>query len=271
MSGKLYIGGEDQQVSNTEEVKETDNQQEETVDNEQTNKENSTKVENTSEEKNISNSEESNKIDISALQKEIEKLKKQVTDSQSFIGRQSSLIGSLRSAIQEKQKPDEEVNPKELLDKFVQNPRKLIEDELSRRESARMEQQRIQEEYSNNNVSTVVKAVPNINDLIADIIEEVKLDGATGEITAETVKASMETEPLLVINYAKRAEMRKMLSQEKTKGKTVIQKIANGSKKTPPITSNNPKTTGERSFSPKEIAKMSDAELKKYLSVSYID
>lgn len=196
---------------------------------------------------------------IQALSQKIEFLSKQFAASQSFIGKQSSEIGRLRKELQAKAEP---VDPKKFLNDFVENPTKALEAEMERREQ---EKAKANEEVNANyqtNLQMVLQAVPNIDALIPSMIEELVADGVQNP-SIDMIKASIQTEPHLVLNYAKRAAYKQQLVQTEAKGKQMIEKVANGSRKAPTTQGKSLAPQKEKTISSRELRNMSDEELAK--------
>lgn len=197
--------------------------------------------------------------EIQQLKQQMDQLAKQFAAAQSFIGKQSTLIGDLRKAIKEKQEP---VDPKKFLNDFVENPAKALEDEMNRREQAKAEEAEAQTSSYQTNLNMIMQTVPNIDALIPSMMEELAADGVENP-SIEMIKASIQSEPHLVMNYAKRAAYKVQLANTEQKGKQLIERVATGSKKTPATQGKSQIAEKQRSISPRDLRNMSDEELNK--------
>lgn len=199
--------------------------------------------------------------EITALSQKLEQLQKQFAASQQFITKQSMELQKLHT-LRKQAQPQEKVNSKEFLNSFVEDPQKALEEEMNRREQARAEKVEASNQTYQGNLNMVLQAVPNIDALIPAMLEELASDGVQNP-TVEMVRASIATEPHLVLNYAKRAAYKAQLTQTEQKGKQILEKVANGSKKAPTPQGKSLPPAKERSISPRDLRNMSDAELDK--------
>lgn len=240
----------------TEEVDETQVETTEEV-------ENSEQVENDTPEE---ESEETIKTQLETMKKELATWQNRYKNAESLIGRHSNELNQLRQFYaQHSQKVDSKQNEDsgEFLENFVKNPKQALEAELNRRNEALLQQQMQHRTIVENNIQSVKQAIPNYVELADTVLEIAKQDGIASP-TYEMFEQTVANDPLLAIQYLRRAQMQVELQQFKNKSKETIKKISNNSLKPKNIKSSAPQKSEEQ-FTNDDIAAMSDEEIKAYL------
>lgn len=176
--------------------------------------------------------------DVDALKKELENYKNRYSNAEKLIGKHSQELYKLRQFYQQQQQQTQQSQNEEpdgeFLDKFIKDPKKALAQELQRREAEIQHQRLQQEQWINKNTQHVYNSIPNFDDLKNDILEIAKEDGIANP-TMEMLQQTVTTDPLLAIQYAKRASLKREIMNVQNKGKETIKKIASNSKKTPTI------------------------------------
>lgn len=199
--------------------------------------------------------------EIASIKQELEKLQKMYRDSQTFNGRLTNEIGQLRKALEVKAEPP----PKKLdLDTFVADPAEAIRQELDKRNKEEEAKREQQNEVIRNNVSVVINHVPEFEQLIDTIIEIAKEDGLTAD--RETVLNTARFEPVLAVQYAKRAKDRQKYAGKINDNKRVLDNASKLSNRTAPPKTSSVVNTQKRSLTTKEIKAMSTKELDEWLA-----
>lgn len=175
--------------------------------------------------------------DVEALKKELENYKNRYSNAEKLIGKHSQELHELRKFYQQmnQQKQSQpEVDDSEFLDDFIKNPKEALAKELQRRDSEIETQRKQQEQWVSQNTQHVYQSVPDFDSLKDTILEIAREDGIENP-TMDMLQQTVNTDPLLAIQYAKRASLKREIEQVRNKGKDTIKKIASNSKKTPTI------------------------------------
>ena len=148
--------------------------------------------------------------DVEALKKELENYKNRYSNAEKLIGKHSQELHELRKFYQQQQqapKQNQPVAPEDdadFLDSFVKNPKEALMKELQRRDEEINNQRMQQEQWIAQNTQHVYNSVTNFDELKNDILAVAKEDGIENP-TMEMLNQTINTDPLLAIQYAKRA------------------------------------------------------------------
>ncbi len=213
-------------------------------------------------------------------QSEVETLRRQLQDKESFIQRQASEIGELRKFTSQEDADPPSPTAEENEDDFFDNPKEAVSktverviEERDRKQAFEVERIRLLGEETK---SMVTEAVPDFKDFLDDISELAKEDGYTDEnLAAFKADPFISSDPGILISYAKRAQMKRQLSEYereiselKKKPEEVVKRIQEAAGK------NGTTLTGKTASMPRgtrpeisepQIASMSDAELDEAL------
>jgi hypothetical protein len=198
--------------------------------------------------------------------KELETWKTRYDNASRTIGRQGTELHQLRQMVTQLQQQFEAKNPQDdskFLDDFIKNPRDLIAKELQRREQQTVSQNIEQQKAEQQNIDYIYQNVPDFDSLKNDILDVAKEDGIEGA-NIQMLEISMKTDPLLVVQYSKRAKLLRELRDTKQKGQSTLKKIASNSRKTQPIA--NVPNQSSKTISDKELSSLSDSEFKALLN-----
>lgn len=196
---------------------------------------------------------------------EYKKLEERYKNLEKLMGKQSQELGQLRKFYQETAKKEEpKADDKPFLDRFVAEPEKALQEEFERRERSKMEKIEAERQIITTNVSRVYESVPEFDKLVGTIIELAKEDGVESP-TTEMVSETVKVDPILAIQYAKRAIMKQKYEEALSKGKKVVENMAKGSQQQKQITKSNSSNNSVPKLTSKDITKLSDTELKEML------
>lgn len=207
---------------------------------------------------------------------ELANLRKQLEDSQKFIGRLGNELGQLRKQLTEKTAPPPDpVTPDQVLTDPVGATTKLVDQRLSEREQRKqaeieqIQQQRIA------TAQFLSQAVPDIIELLPEMAEAAKEDGVPPELVERFKTDPLSENPFITIQLAKRAKLNRELKQLraereelKAQPKRVIDSVNQAARAKPAVSASHGRTdphSGESNFNRAQIAKMSDAELLKLM------
>jgi predicted RNase H-like nuclease (RuvC/YqgF family) len=198
--------------------------------------------------------------------KELETWKSRYENANRKIGQQGTELHQLRQMVTQLQQQFEaKNNPQDeskFLDEFIKNPKQALAEEIQRRElqktSQNVEQQRLEQQ----NIDYIYQHVPDFDSLKNDILEVAKEDGISNA-DMKMLEISMRTDPLIVVQFSKRAKLLKELRDTKQKGQSTLKKIASNSRKTQPIA--NVPNQSPKTLNDKELSSLSDAEFKALL------
>jgi len=202
--------------------------------------------------------------DVEALRKELENYKNRYTNAEKLIGKHSQELHQLRqfynAQAQQKQSQGEPEDEGDFLDDFVKNPKEALSKELQRREADIQQKRQQQDEWISNNTQNVYNSVPNFDELKSTILEIAKEDGIANP-TETMLLQTVQTDPILAIQYARRASLKKEIESIRNKGKETIKKIASNSKKTPTIKGKSSSSTSKE-LTESQLRSMSREEIQ---------
>lgn len=185
--------------------------------------------------------------------------------------RQAQEIGELRKMVMkqvgtptESSGEPPQKDPK-YLDKFVADPQAAIQAELDRRAAIESAKQMQEAEVARQNIASVYDKVPDFDSLRQTILELAKEDGLENP-TMENIDYSLKFEPIVAMQYAKRAKLAQQLAAASNKGKEMIDKMAKGSRQAPVVTGKTGVSVSKEKLTAEDIHSMSDADLKAYLA-----
>lgn len=209
-------------------------------------------------------------------QSEIELLKKQLADSQSFIGRLGNELGQLRKQLSERDAPKADpVTPDQVLTDPVGATKRIVQETIS--EAKQREQAQI-EQVQQQRIATaqfLSQAVPNIIELLPDMAEVAKSDGVPAELIERFKTDPLSENPFITVQLAKRAEalreLKKLRAEQeelRAQPKRVLDSVNQAARARPAVSAAHGRTeppSGDSQFDRAQIARMSDAELLKLM------
>lgn len=193
--------------------------------------------------------------------------KTEYNNLQKVLGRQGQLIGELKAQLNKmNEKPAEPEKPEKklTLDEFVEDPEAALKRELDKRERRKADEMAKQEIVIRQNVEMVYEKVPNFEELLPTIIELAKEDGFES-VDQDMVMRTARLEPVVAIQYAKRAALALKVNGEKAKGEQAIDRIARGTRKQPVVTGSSAGAPQKTKLTESDIQNMTDAEIKELL------
>jgi len=205
--------------------------------------------------------------DVEALRKELENYKNRYSNAEKLIGKHSQELHQLRQfynqQLTQKQSQVEPEDNGEFLDEFIKNPKDALAKELQRREQESYSQKQQQDNWVAQNTQQVYAQVPNFDELRNDILKVAIEDGIENP-TMEMLQQTVDTDPLLAIQYAKRASLKREIERVQNKGKETIKQIASNSKKTPTIKGKS-KSSSSKELTSSDLRSMPREEIQKRL------
>lgn len=219
---------------------------------------------------------ETQTVTLEDLQSQLEESNKRYQNLQSLNGRQSQELGELRKFQKEyleKQNnsaEDNQMGDDEFIDNLVKNPQKqisqVLQKEIERRESLKMQQETEQAEVYKTHSEYVSQQVPELQSLRPTILEVAKELG-TENPQDYMIDQSIVQNPDLVVAYAKIAQLKTELDNASKKGPEMLKKVAAASKRGGTISAKSGKasTSAQNTFSG-DPTQLSDDALRKALS-----
>jgi len=206
--------------------------------------------------------------DVEALKKELDNYKNRYSNAEKLIGKHSQELSQLRKfqqqQLQNQQQSQTEEPNGDFLDDFVKNPQEALSKELQKRDNAIQQQRQKQEQWVNQNMQHVYNTVPNFDELKGAILGVGKEDGIA-EPSLQMLQQTVQTDPLLAIQFAKRASLKKEMENIRNNGKETIKQIAKNSKKTPTIKGKQ-SASSSKEITDSQLRSMSRDEIQKRLT-----
>ena len=207
--------------------------------------------------------------EVGEMKQVIERMSKQLADSQSMIGRQANEIGELRKKLTPKPEP---VTPDEVLTNPVGATKKLVAEEIAEREQRKQEEYNAMIQARTQAAQFLAQAVPDIMELLPTMAEIAEQEDGVPKEFVERFKADPLSEaPIITVQLAKRARLKRELLELKTKTGELeqkpgelIDKINQAAKTRPAVTGSHGhagKSTGTTGLTRDQIRKLSDKEL----------